>query len=161
MRAEARAICGASATFAGGNSPPSCIDVIGLLVLSALVATNQPTIVGLCRSSCVTIFFLFFGREKQRNFYLFGFNFFFGFSDWVRCIPLGPCRGRGADGRRSLSLPSMGPYPEERGPQSVSGTLLGRARLRAVDQNRGLNVCLPALDFAARIILDMGCAVPH
>src|SRR5262249_28307938 len=40
--------------------PPSCIDIIGLLVLSALVATNQPTIVGLWRSSCVTIFFLFF-----------------------------------------------------------------------------------------------------
>jgi len=52
------------------------LGLLWLLVLSALVATNQPTIVGLCRSSCVTIFFLFFGREKQRNFYLFGFNFF-------------------------------------------------------------------------------------
>jgi len=41
------------------------------------------------------------------------------------------------------------PYPDERDPQSVSGTLSGRATLRAVNRNRGLNVCL--LDFSSRV----------
>src|SRR5262249_48299289 len=81
-------------------SPPSCIDIVGLLALSRAVPTFQPTDrtdeereererqISLCLCVCF-IFFLFF-------------------VDFVRCIPPGAARA-GAGGSRSLCLCSMGP----------------------------------------------------
>src|SRR5262249_43016165 len=64
--------------------PPSAIDIVGLFPIIVVQPTFQPT-------------------ERQRYLRIFRDLFSFSFLNRVRCKPVGPPPGEGADGRRSLT----------------------------------------------------------
>ena|SRR5215472_4591841 len=85
-------------------------------------------------------------NEKERE-QMMEFYFFFS-ENGSGADPPAPWAGEGRSVESGLLASSNG-YPEERDPSER--TLSGRATLRAVNRNRGLNVCLPALDFSWRV----------